>query len=49
MFRNIVERQPGEGNWKAEGKLWGRDFRSGQMGSGKVTPEISLSDLTNMR
>ena len=48
MLYNLIERKPVEGNSKAEGELWGREFRSGQMGSVKVTPEISLSDLANM-
>ena len=48
MLYNVIKRKPSEGNRKAEGELWGRNFRSRQMGSGKVTLEISLSDLANM-
>ena len=33
-----MERQPGEGDWEAEGELWSRNFRAGQVGSCEVTP-----------
>ena len=38
FFTHTTQRQPGEGDWEAEGELWSRNFRAGQVGSCEVTP-----------